>query len=452
MKKLNYQVKLYNMKLNNISPFHFARSSADQIRSLTSSLDLYVQKRLWLKIVLSMILGMLTGFLLGPDFKIISIESSINIGNYLALPGQIFLGLIQLVVIPLVFASIILGIVGSDSIEKLKTMGSRITIYFVSSTIVSILIGFSVALLLKPGQWIDRSILTLDKVSDNTNPGLQFGVENIVSQLLPQNLVQVLADGEMLQVVLLAIFLGIALMSLRNEEAKPLVSLLNTFQKLSMVIIGWSMKLAPIAVFGLSAQLFLKLGIGAVYSLAGYILSVLLGLLILFFFYLILVKTLTKVPILKFISSIKELQLLAFSTSSSASVMPLSIETAEKKLNVKPSVSQFIIPLGTTINMDGTALYQGVATIFLAQVFQVELSIGQMFLVIGTATLSSIGAPGTPGVGMAILASILSGVGIPSSGIFLILGVDRLLDMTRTVLNVTGDITAALIINQYSKE
>ena len=411
------------MKLNNISPFHFARSSADQIRSLTSSLDLYVQKRLWLKIVLSMILGMLTGFLLGPDFKIISIESSINIGNYLALPGQIFLGLIQLVVIPLVFASIILGIVGSDSIEKLKTMGSRITIYFVSSTIVSILIGFSVALLLKPGQWIDRSILTLDKVSDNTNPGLQFGVENIVSQLLPQNLVQVLADGEMLQVVLLAIFLGIALMSLRNEEAKPLVSLLNTFQKLSMVIIGWSMKLAPIAVFGLSAQLFLKLGIGAVYSLAGYILSVLLGLLILFFFYLILVKTLTKVPILKFISSIKELQLLAFSTSSSASVMPLSIETAEKKLNVKPSVSQFIIPLGTTINMDGTALYQGVATIFLAQVFQVELSIGQMFLVIGTATLSSIGAPGTPGVGMAILASILSGVGIPSSGIFLILGV-----------------------------
>tara|TARA_Y100000780_G_scaffold196518_2_gene186592 strand:- start:84683 stop:85882 length:1200 start_codon:yes stop_codon:yes gene_type:complete len=399
-----------------------------------------------------MILGMLTGFLLGPDFKIISIESSINIGNYLALPGQIFLGLIQLVVIPLVFASIILGIVGSDSIEKLKTMGSRITIYFVSSTIVSILIGFSVALLLKPGQWIDRSILTLDKVSDNTNPGLQFGVENIVSQLLPQNLVQVLADGEMLQVVLLAIFLGIALMSLRNEEAKPLVSLLNTFQKLSMVIIGWSMKLAPIAVFGLSAQLFLKLGIGAVYSLAGYILSVLLGLLILFFFYLILVKTLTKVPILKFISSIKELQLLAFSTSSSASVMPLSIETAEKKLNVKPSVSQFIIPLGTTINMDGTALYQGVATIFLAQVFQVELSIGQMFLVIGTATLSSIGAPGTPGVGMAILASILSGVGIPSSGIFLILGVDRLLDMTRTVLNVTGDITAALIINQYSKE
>ncbi|MAF90564.1 MAG: dicarboxylate/amino acid:cation symporter [Bdellovibrionaceae bacterium] len=440
------------MKLNNISPFHFARSSADQIRSLTSSLDLYVQKRLWLKIVLSMILGMLTGFLLGPDFKIISIESSINIGNYLALPGQIFLGLIQLVVIPLVFASIILGIVGSDSIEKLKTMGSRITIYFVSSTIVSILIGFSVALLLKPGQWIDRSILTLDKVSDNTNPGLQFGVENIVSQLLPQNLVQVLADGEMLQVVLLAIFLGIALMSLRNEEAKPLVSLLNTFQKLSMVIIGWSMKLAPIAVFGLSAQLFLKLGIGAVYSLAGYILSVLLGLLILFFFYLILVKTLTKVPILKFISSIKELQLLAFSTSSSASVMPLSIETAEKKLNVKPSVSQFIIPLGTTINMDGTALYQGVATIFLAQVFQVELSIGQMFLVIGTATLSSIGAPGTPGVGMAILASILSGVGIPSSGIFLILGVDRLLDMTRTVLNVTGDITAALIINQYSKE
>ena len=440
------------MKLNNISPFHFARSSADQIRSLTSSLDLYVQKRLWLKIVLSMILGMLTGFLLGPDFKIISIESSINIGNYLALPGQIFLGLIQLVVIPLVFASIILGIVGSDSIEKLKTMGSRITIYFVSSTIVSILIGFSVALLLKPGQWIDRSILTLDKVSDNTNPGLQFGVENIVSQLLPQNLVQVLADGEMLQVVLLAIFLGIALMSLRNEEAKPLVSLLNTFQKLSMVIIGWSMKLAPIAVFGLSAQLFLKLGIGAVYSLAGYILSVLLGLLIHFFFYLILVKTLTKVPILKFISSIKELQLLAFSTSSSASVMPLSIETAEKKLNVKPSVSQFIIPLGTTINMDGTALYQGVATIFLAQVFQVELSIGQMFLVIGTATLSSIGAPGTPGVGMAILASILSGVGIPSSGIFLILGVDRLLDMTRTVLNVTGDITAALIINQYSKE
>lgn len=438
------------MKITEITPFKFARISASQIRNLASTLDKYTEKRLWLKILIGMFLGMGLGYLLGPDFNFISEEQAGYIGSYLAIPGQVFLSLIQLVVIPMVFASVILGIVGGESLEKLKSMGARIGLYFVITTGVSVAIGFLVSYLIQPGSLVDVSSIGLDtKIEVDPSLDNSLSVLSFFSNLIPNNFFQVLATGEMLQVVLLAMFLGVALMSLSDDEAKPLISLLNTFQKLSMVIIGWAMKLAPIAVFGLSAQLFLKLGIQALLGLSGYLVSVLIGLLLLICFYLLLVKFVAKRPVGNFLANLRELQLLAFSTSSSASVMPLSIETAERKLGVRPSVSQFVVPLGTTINMDGTALYQGVATLFLAQVYQVDLGFGQLFLVVITATLSSIGAPGTPGVGMAVLASILSGVGIPAGGVFLIMGVDRLLDMCRTVVNVTGDITAALVMDRW---
>lgn len=165
-----------------------------------------------------------------------------------------------------------------------------------------------------------------------------------------------------------------------------------------------------------------------------------------------IVKIVARKPIVEFLSVTREVLLLAFSTSSSASVMPLTIETAEKKLNVRSSISKFIIPLGTTINMGGTALYQSVATAFLAQVFQVDLSLSQISLVVMTATLSAVGAPGTPGVGIAILATILSSVGIPAHGVMLIVGVDRILDMCRTVLNVAGDLIAAVVMNRLEKQ
>jgi len=233
------------------------------------------------------------------------------------------------------------------------------------------------------------------------------------------------------------------------EKSRPLLDLLGSLQEVCMTVVRWAMLLAPFAVFGLLAQLTAKIGLEALAGMAVYVLTVLLGLLMLMAVYLALALLVAHKRPLQFLSSVRELLLLAFSTSSSAAVMPLSIRTAEEKLGVRPSVAQFIVPLGATINMDGTALYQGVATIFLAQVFGIEIGMAGMLLVVATSIGASIGAPATPGVGIVILALVLGSVGVPPSGIALILGVDRILDMSRTAVNVCGDQVASLVMDQW---
>lgn len=425
------------------------------VRDLGRGLDRYVQGKLWAKILIALALGIGAGYLLGEEINLVDASTAKALTSWMALPGQLFLSLIKLVVIPLVFASVVLGIIGSDSLQTLKSLGLKTLAFYLFTTVFAVIIGFAVASLIKPGTFIDSSLIskldTSQAIAKSPTSSASLKIDDIVSGIVPSNPFSVLVGGEMLQVVLLAIFLGIALMSLKDEEAHPLVSLLNTFQKISMVVISWAMRLAPFAVFGLTARLISQLGAKALFGLGVYVLTVVFGLCILMFFYLFLVQFFGKVPMFSFLGKTREVLLLAFSTSSSASVMPLTIETAEKKLGVRSSISQFIIPLGTTINMGGTALYQGVATAFLAQVFQVELTASQIFLVVLTATLSAVGAPGTPGVGIAILATILTSVGIPAHGVMLIVGVDRILDMCRTVLNVGGDLVAAVLMNRFEE-
>lgn len=440
------------MNLNDFSPFSFARKGSQAIHDLSQGLDRLVAGRLWAKIILGLTLGILVGFIMSPSLGWISVNWSKVIIAWLAFPGQIFLSLIQLVIIPLVFASVVLGIISSDSLQQLRTLGLKIGVYYVCTTIVSVGLGFFVAYVIRPGRFINPELLEVSSGDSLLVPTAVKGpnLTSIVSGLIPNNPFSVLVSGEMLQVVLLAMFTGVALMSLKDDDAKPLVGLLNSFQKISMIVIGWAMRLAPLAVFGLTAGLFVQMGVDALLGVGVYLFTVILGLFLVLVFYLTLIKFVAKVGPLEFLRKIRDVQLLAFSTSSSASVMPLTIETAERKLSVKSSISQLVIPLGTTVNMDGTALYQGVATIFLAQVFSVDLSAGQLLLVVLTATLSSIGAPGAPGVGMGILSIILSNVGIPPGGIILILGVDRILDMCRTVINITGDLTAALVMDRWN--
>jgi Na+/H+-dicarboxylate symporter len=213
--------------------------------------------------------------------------------------------------------------------------------------------------------------------------------------------------------------------------------------------VKWSMLLAPFAVFGLIARFTTRLGIDALLGVAVYVGTVLLGLTLLLCLYLVIVFIVAQRKPLAFLSGVRDVLLLAFSTSSSAAVMPLSIKTAEEKLNVRPSISQFVIPLGATVNMNGTALYQSVATVFLAQVFGVELGPVQLVLIMITVVGASIGTPSTPGVGIVILALILTSVGIPTSGIALIIGVDRILDMTRTSINVAGDLVACTVMERW---
>ena len=216
-----------------------------------------------------------------------------------------------------------------------------------------------------------------------------------------------------------------------------------------MTVVRWAMLLAPFAVFGLLTQLTAKIGLGALVGMASYVGTVLFGLMLLLGVYVVLALTLGGRRPMRFLAAVRELLLLAFSTSSSAAVMPLSIKTAEEKLGVRPSVAQFVIPLGATINMDGTALYQGIATIFLAQVFGIEIGVSGMLLIVVTSVGASIGAPATPGVGIVILSMVLGSVGVPAAGIALIIGVDRILDMSRTAVNVCGDQVASLLMDKW---
>ncbi len=273
-------------------------------------------------------------------------------------------------------------------------------------------------------------------------------IPEFITSLFPRDPLTTFISGNMLQVVMTAAIIGMALMMTPPEQRKPLLDLLSSVQAACMVIVGWVLRFAPVAVFGLLAHITARVGISALIGTGAYVATVLPGLIVLFLVYLAIVVLIARRDVRTFLHAIREVVLLAFSTSSSAAVMPLSFSTAEHKLKVRASVARFVIPLGTTINMGGTALYQGVATLFLAQAFQVDIGFFGMLLVVVIATGAAIGSPGTPGVGIVILATILNSVGIPPAGIAIILGVDRLLDMCRTAVNVTGDLVACATIEQ----
>ena len=423
---------------------------------LSNHLTRLVKGRLWLKVLIGMSLGISVGMLIGPTTGWFEADTATTIGNWLALPGQLFLTLIQMIVMPLIFASVVRGLTSSESFEQLRKMGIGVVVYFVLTTTLAIIIGISVAMAIEPGSFVDANSLKITAQASAasaspiqaTTPTLSELPQKLVT-LLPSNPLSSMVEGQMLQVVLFAMVIGVALVMMSAAQSKPLLELMASLQEVCMTVVGWAMRLAPFAVFGLMAQLTTKIGLNAILGMGVYVGTVLLGLVILMCVYLLLIFLVTRERPFHFLRDTRDVLLLAFSTSSSAAVMPLSIKTAEEKLNVHPSVSQFVIPLGATINMNGTALYQGVATIFLAQVFGVDLSMGALILVIVTAVGASIGSPGTPGVGIIILAMVLETAGIPTAGIVLIIGVDRILDMSRTAVNVCGDLVAAKLMNRW---
>ncbi|MCW8986212.1 MAG: dicarboxylate/amino acid:cation symporter [Gammaproteobacteria bacterium] len=426
-----------------------------QLKYLSDYLSGLTRGRLWLQVLIGMALGIAIGVLLGPAVGWVKHATANIVGNWLALPGQLFLTLIQMIVIPLVFASVIRGLSASENLEQLRKIGIRVVIYFVITTAIAITIGMAVALLIKPGAYIDSTLIQNTLGSGAVVPQgtlIQPGWDELPKKLvtiLPSNPLTSMVEGQMLQVVLFAIIIGVALVLMAPDQAKPLLDLMASLQEVCMTVVRWAMWLAPYAVFGLLAQLTTKIGLNSLIGMAIYVATVLLGLFILMLCYLLLLFLFAKQPPLAFLKATREVLLLAFSTSSSAAVMPLSIKTVEEKLHVRPSISQFVIPLGATINMNGTALYQGVAAIFLAQVFGIDLSTGAMLLIIVTAVGASIGSPATPGVGIVILALVLDSAGIPTAGIALIMGVDRILDMSRTAINVCGDLTACILMDRW---
>jgi Na+/H+-dicarboxylate symporter len=421
------------------------------LAGLSDYLSHLVEGRLWLQVIIALVLGLTTGIVIGPGVGWLDVETGIVVGNWLAFPGRLFLVTIQMIVVPLVFASIIRGLAASPDLDQLRRLGIWVTGFFVVTTAVAATIGIELALLIEPGSYIT----TLAEPSDDivvpgaAVPPLIQDLPDVVIGLLPGNPLNAMVEGQMLQVVLFAFIVGVALVSLPRDASKPLLDLLGSLQEVCMTVVRWAMTIAPLAVFGLIAQLASRTGWQTLLGLGVYVATVIGGLFLLLIAYLILVRVLAHMKAREFLGHTRELLLLAFSTSSSAAVMPLSIKTANEKLKVRSSVAQFVIPLGATINMNGTALYQGVATVFLAQVFGVEITTSGLALIVAMAVGASIGSPATPGVGIVILATILGTIGVPPAGVALIMGVDRFLDMSRTAINVAGDLLACMYTERW---
>ncbi len=368
--------------------------------------------------------------------------------------GDAFMRLIKMVIVPLVFASLLVGVASLGDIRKLGRMGLRTLGLYMGTTAAAVSIGLAVAHIINPGSFIDeRSRVALQAQFEGAAGSTADAaadapsmVENLLN-IIPGNPVESLVTGDMLQVIFFAVLFGVALTFLDDKNGQPIVTLLDRVQSAMVVIIHIVMKLAPYGVAALVAEVVGTSGFSVLKGLAVYGVAVLIGLALHgVIIYGVIVKYLAKLPIMGFLRACRPAQLIAFSTSSSSAALPVSMECAEENLGVSNPVASFVIPLGSTVNMDGTALYQGVAAIFIAQVFQMDLTFGDQVGIVATATMASVGAAGVPGAGMVTLAMVLTASGIPTVGVALILGMDRLLDMFRTALNVTGDlaVTAAM--------
>lgn len=360
--------------------------------------------------------------------------------------GQIFIASLKMLVVPLVFISLVCGTSSLSDPSKLGRLGGKSIGLYIFTTAIAITTAIAAALIFQPGAGLN--LATEAEFAAKEAPSLV----QVFVNMFPANPINAMAEGNMLQIIVFAVIVGLAL-SLTGEAGARIRSAFEDLNTVIMRIVTMIMNLAPYGVFVLMAKLFATIGMDTILGLAKYfflLLFVLLahGLIT----YPILLKTLSGLSPLMLLKKMRSTAVFAFSTSSSNATLPVTMDTAQHKLGVKSSVSSFTIPLGATINMDGTAIMQGIATVFIAQVYGVDLSVTDFLMVILTATLASIGTAGVPGVGLIMLAMVLQQVNLPVEGIALIIGVDRLLDMTRTAVNVTGDCMVACIVAKSEGE
>jgi len=410
-----------------------------------------VKDRLWLKILIGLVLGVIVGALLGPDLKLVTPALSADIGNWLALPGNLFLTFIRFIVIPLVISSVILGIAGSDDIAKIKKIGGAIVVYFVLTSAVAATISIGITLLFNPGANGTKYNFDVDASALPNPQDITNDIPGAIVNLFPENFFRAMADASLLHIVLASIIFGVALLVMKRSKSTPLMQVLDTVQGASLVIIAFIMKFAPIAVFGLIAQVIIKNGLEVIGDLGFYMLTFIVILAAILVFYSTVLIGFSKRSPLEFAKAIREPFVIAFSTSSSSATMPITLRAAEQNLKIDPTVSRMVIPVGATVNLDGTAAYQAIVVIFLAQISGLNLDLSQIVLLVSLSVAASIGAPGVPGGSLAILIGLLPGFGIPVSTFALILAVDRPLDMARTAVNVTGDLVTCTVMQRLSK-
>lgn len=410
------------------------------------------------KILIGMLLGV------GFGFVMLQVESGADfIANWIKPIGSIFVKLLKLIAVPLILASLIKGISDLKDISKFASIGLKTIIIYVLTTVVAISIGLLLVNSLSPGDGVSQE--TISKLTDTYagNTSVQGKIAeagrqqasrplDFLEAMVPDNAFTALSNNKlMLQVIFLAIFLGISLLLVGEKSAKPLKDFFDSLNDVVLKMVDLIMLTAPYAVFSLLANVVVSSGDpDLLYALLFYSGVVVGGLLLMICFYLSLVSLLTKKNPLWFLKQISPAQLLAFSTSSSAATLPVTMERVEEHLGVDKEVSSFVLPVGATINMDGTSLYQAVAAVFIAQALDFDLTFSDQLMIVLTALLASIGSAAVPGAGMVMLVIVLESVGFPADklaiGLALIFAVDRPLDMCRTMVNVTGDATVSMII------
>lgn len=392
------------------------------------------------EILMAMVAGAALGILINQLFGDTAFVEDIVVGGFLATIGKLFVSGLKMLVVPLVFVSLFCGVTALGDIAALGRIGLKAVLLYLFTTATAITIALTVASIVSPG---DGFVVEGDVAfTGREAPPLSA----VISNLVPSNPVAALADGNMLQIIVFSILLGVA-STLAGERGEHVRALFADLNEVIMKMVGIVMRLAPIGVFCLIAKTFASQGLDVILPLASYFLCVVVALLLhAFGVFTLLVTFLGRLNPLMFFRKMRAALVFAFSTASSNATIPVTLDTVEHRMGVKNSVASFTVPLGATINMDGTAIMQGVATVFISHVYAVDLGMTEYLTVILTATLASIGTAGVPGVGLIMLSMVLIQVGLPVEAIGLIIGVDRLLDMMRTAVNVTGDAMVTILI------
>lgn len=401
------------------------------------------------KIFIALLAGAVFGIVLCYMVPSGHVKDDIIVEGILYVVGQGFIRLMKMLVVPLVFCSLVCGSMAIGDTKKLGTVGVRTLIFYLFTTALAITVALSVGNIINPGIGLDMSAIKSNaaEVEEMVATSLSDTILNII----PDNPLNSLASGNMLQIIVFALIVGIILAKL-GERTETVGNFFSQFNDIMMEMTMMVMSLAPVGVFCLIARTFANIGFSAFVPLAKYMVGVLLALAIqCFIVYLGLLKVFTGLNPFKFIKNFFPVMAFAFSTATSNATIPLPIDTLAKKMGVSKKISSFTIPLGATINMDGTAIMQGVAVVFAAQAFGIQLDMMDYLTVIGTATLASIGTAGVPSVGLVTLTMVFNSVGLPVEAIGLIMGIDRILDMTRTAVNITGDAVCTTIVAHQNK-
>lgn len=381
------------------------------------------------KILIGLIVGVLAGIIFGPKVAVVKPL------------GDLFLRLIMMIVVPLVFASLVVGAASTGDVKKLGRIGGKTMIYYLSTTAFAVIIGLILGNLAGVGKGLN---LDIGKAAFEAKKAPSI-IETLLN-IVPTNPVASMSGGNMLQIIVFALFLGIAI-TLVGQKGKPALDFFESFAEVMYRITGMVMAFAPYGVFGLVAPIVGKYGADVLLPLIKVILVVYIGCILhAGITYSSLVYTFSRMSPLKFFKGFFPAMAVAFSTSSSSGTLPVTMRATEENLGVSKRISSFMLPLGATVNMDGTALYQGVCALFIAQIYGIDLSFVQQMQVVLAATLASIGTAGVPGAGLIMMTMVLQAVGLPLEGIALIAGIDRILDMIRTTVNVTGDAAGAVVV------